>query len=313
MNFSISSFRLLLFGLGTGFSLTIALFFGSSEFVVRKKVIPNENFLDHLKLLQAGVPKAIVLGDSYLANGFIGAPGYLNLAYPANNIHDIKYEFDKIRDLSRLQVVVLQASPALLKTNESSRSSRALDNVGYHLHEYLGFYSLLPNFRPYLINYLKMAARGKRFSRKTELNEFGAQIHDSVMSPSSLGFSLEVQQAVARTVPRRSRDQNSKAYREFVERLAEESISVYLVVPPTSEYYLEQAGEMSGYAECSAFFRQLSSQTGFPLLDYSGSFTDPLLYHSCDHLNREGAVRFTDDLIATIEKSQSLVENPYHE
>ncbi|MBR1488641.1 MAG: hypothetical protein IJ603_07155 [Bacteroidales bacterium] len=84
-------------------------------------------------------------------------------------------------------------------------------------------------------------------------------------------------------------------FRSFLEMLQGDGVSVLMVFPPEHKNFRYAPGQYAAVRDC---FASISRETGIPFVDFSGleMCADSTCFIDISHLNRKGAVAFSDTL-----------------
>jgi hypothetical protein len=306
MNFSIfSSDRALAIAATT--ALGFAALFGVSEMFVRDQVAPQDNFRRHVAFFHRATAANVVLGDSHAARGFGGAPGFINLSFPSENIKRLAWKARRYFARRNPGRIILQADPHMFAAYRLrvplAPYPAAFANGGRTAPVYL----LEERHRPKVIAYWNAALRNGGTLRSNV--QFAGD--GSLMSGGNLALQpARVRLLVARQrirlhqplLPVRRRPAE-EIYRNLVRWLVTRGGQVCLVSYPVSPTYLREmtraptAAARKRWLQTLAFFRVLAGETGSTYVDMRRRYTNPALFRDIDHLNRVGAQKFAPTLV----------------
>lgn len=307
MNSSTSSFKIFLLGWLISFLLAVGVFLLGSEWIVRKKVIPVDNFHAFSRLIATGDYPAIILGDSRMCTGLVASKSMGNLAYPGMTIEDIAYAWSRYHDHTSPRLVLLQANPYLLRYN----SQQQRDEGGKPLEQMYApgriLKSTAPTYRPRLLDYWKRIALRKPFEKFRPVQENGGQLWERTLDPESKNFGEYLGETldIALPITGCSQSEDAENYKTLVRRLKESGVKVIMVSPPVSPFFREQAKSEPAFQEAVAFFQTVSKEFGIPLIDLSRQIDNPEMFNDNVHLNRAGAEVFTKRLMEEVESLKS--------
>ncbi len=287
------------------FVLSLLLLAGATEWLVRTQVVPQDTYANHLKLLETTTRSDASFGDSHVARGFDASDGFVNLAYPSENIEYLNWKIRRHFDARPAGRVIVQADPHLFASYRVNASFRPYKNSTQIEAPLL--YSATRRHRPRLIAYWSAFAKGfGQLASKVQQTENGALLSQGDLSALPLrkrqiesrlriqNHSIEPSQAVV--------DAQLK-YRAMISFLAKKGAQICLVSFPVSPDYLtaladaNQPTTPTGHANAIEFFEATATKTGANYVDARAQITKLALFRDVDHLNVEGAGIFSESLI----------------
>ena len=287
------------------FALSLLLLAVATEWLVRTQVVPQDTYANHLKLLETTTRSDASFGDSHVARGFDASDGFVNLAYPSENIEYLNWKIRQHFDARPAGRVIVQADPHLFAPYRVNASFRPYNNSAQIKAPIL--YSATRRHRPRLVAYWSAFAKGfGQLESKVQQTENGALLSQGDLSAIPLrkrqiesrlrikNHSIEPSQAVVDA---------QLQYRAMISFLAEKSAQICLVSFPVSPDYLtaladaNQPATPTGHANAIEFFKETAAQTGALYVDARALITKLALFRDVDHLNVEGAGMFSESLI----------------
>lgn len=287
-------------GLILSLSVGLLAFLVLSEILVRRELLPRDNYLQFLEVLRNETAPTIVIGNSMLANGLVGGDSLVNLAYASAKVTDFANRAEIYIRRADLKQVILQANPVVLADEDGDRqfefNTRSIEGRD------IGAYCLLPNYRPNLIKHWIKYVRGGEFSRRTPVLPRGGQLLGDDPKLSLQERLADTNGLLRRTVPPPgcSSAGNAKKYRRLVERLAALGCRLIFVSPPVHPDYRDLVKGKPGYAEAVHYFEQLADEFHGAFLNHADMEFAENCYYDLTHLNGGGAKIYTEFLIKTI-------------
>jgi hypothetical protein len=285
--------------------LSLLLLAGATEWLVRTQVVPQDTFGKHLRLLQTTTQSNASFGDSHVARGFDASGGFVNLAYPSENIEYMFWKMRKQFDAHPAGRVIVQADPHLFAPYRVNASFRPYnDNEQF---KSPALYSATARHRPQLVAYWSAFLNGfGKLESKVQQTENGALLSQGDLS----ALPLRKRQIESRLRVQNHRLEQSQAvvaaqvrYLEMISFLIEKGAQICLVSFPVSPDYLtalaeaDQQATPSGHAKIIQFFEETAAQKGARYVDARAQVTKIALFRDVDHLNAEGAGVFSGSLI----------------
>ena len=287
------------------FVLSLLLLAGATEWLVRTQVVPQDTYANHLRLLQTTTRNDASFGDSHVARGFDASDGFVNLAYPSENIEYMHWKIRQHFDARPGGRVIVQADPHLFapyRVNASFRPYKSSTHIKAPL-----LYSATRRHRPRLVAYWSAFAKGfGQLESKVQQTENGALLSQGDLSALPLrkrqiesrlriqNHSIEPSQGVVDAQLR---------YRAMISFLAKKGAQICLVSFPVSPDYLKalsdakQSTTPTGHANAIQFFEETAAQSGAHYVDARAQITKLALFRDVDHLNVKGAGIFSGSLI----------------
>lgn len=277
-------------------ALAVALLVGlgfaaATEFLVRIAVEPVDLFARHIDFFSDADSADAVFGDSHMSLGFTGASGFVNLAFPGENLATIA---GKVRLYYRDRQpgrIILQADPSMLAP---ARDAEPATVYGPLMAQAQGGWlaSLSPRHRPRLMAYWQVWLDGDGFAANRTIEADGAQtmigrLRD-VSEPDRRAAATE-EAAGQSPGSDFSGARGLQVLDELVAELAERGAKVCLVTMPMSPEYRTFADRVPEFAAARQAFTVIAQTHGAARADLWDAVTDLSLFLNQDHLNRDGA------------------------
>lgn len=266
---------------------------GFSEWLVRDQVDPQDTRLAHLTLLETAESIHIAFGDSHVARGFEAQQGFVNLAYPSENIRDMAQKFDiyfKDRDPGK---ILLQADPHLFAPYRIFAETKSTNRE-----ETLALFSA--RHKPRMLGYFEAFLRGGgQLKSRVIVTPSG-----SLLSPGDLS-TVPLKRRTLEAAQRRHWHQirpsgrltaSQEEYEALVTEIADRGATLCLVTFPVSRHY-EEAVEDAGHREALQFFQRQADRVRARYIDARHWVTDLTYFRDVDHLNGAGAALFSPRLL----------------
>jgi hypothetical protein len=307
MNFSIfSSDRALAIAATT--ALGFAGLFGASELFVRAQVAPQDNFRRHVAFFHKATSTDVVFGDSHAARGFGGATGFVNLAFPSENIKRMAWKARRYFARRKPGRIILQADPHLFAAYRLrvplAPYPRAFSNNGRTAPAYL----LEKRHRPKVIAYWNAALHnGGTLKSNVQFASDGSLLSGGNLAAAPARVRLLVARHRIRLhqpIVGAKRQAAAATYAALVRWLVAKGARVCLVSYPVSPTYLREIGrdrtpaERRQWVETFAFLRALATETGAAYVDMRRRYKNLSAFRDIDHLNGESAKRFAPELVS---------------
>jgi len=279
-------------GIGLGFA-------AATEILVRQWVEPVDLFSRHIVFFGEAASPDAVFGDSHLSLGFTGADGFVNLAFPGENLATITAKarlYYRDRDPGR---VILQADPSMLAAARDSEPATAYQIlVGETARRWVT--SLSPRHRPRLMAYWRVLADGDKFSANREIQADGAQTMTGRFGELSEAERLAaaINEATGQRPPSDwGVSVGLAALDQLVAELTQRGADVCLVTMPMAPEYQAVADAMPEFAAARLAFDRIADRHRVARLDLWDTSVDPTLFLNQDHLNHQGATRIAPSIV----------------
>lgn len=288
------------------FTLVGLLFISAlaTEWLVRSQVEPNDALFRHLQFFHAARSRDVAFGDSHTANGFAATGGFLNLAFPGENVQAITRKLSIYVKGKPPGRVVLQADPHMFAAYQLDKDMGYMEHLeqpaskkAFGLEE---IRMLNSYHRPKLLAYWVSFLKTGELHSKSATNNSGWLPSNGRWDRMTL--AKRVTQARWRADLQRPMDNFEKhpaaaAYRETILALVSLGWQPCLVEYPASREWLNSA-QSPNFERARAWFRAVAADAGVNYLEYRAVFRDRLdLFSNQDHLNPIGAAQFTAAVI----------------
>lgn len=278
------------------FALMAGAVAAASEWLLRAKVAPNDAAQLHYRFFAAADSRHAAFGDSQMAFGLSGAPGFANLAHLGEPyaviLHKVKrYYRDRVPGR-----VILQANPSLFSASYEADDAEAM------IARYSGAQRLLllaPEYRGDLTTYWRIYLTGRRFRPNVEVLPDGSRARDRqwAAKPPRVRRALAAEGAAQRQPmpPEQiARSANFAAFRESIRFLQDRGAKICLVDVPVSPELAAAIAARPAYAEARNLIAAVAREFAVPYVDLDDAFADASLFDDENHLNPKGAARFTE-------------------
>ena len=276
-------------------------FYSFCEYLIRKKVEPNDVLFASLRFIKESDSKWVALGDSRPSRNLAKSHFISNWSFGSENLDVVKEKCTYlIREKKSIQYLLLQADPHIFCHNLLSFNSPHYDLV-YSLNNTLN--NPIKCFSYYhknkLLKYIESSFSNDLLSSRYFLSKNGSIVEKK---QSSLG-DLSSEQ---RTINARNRffiDQSPvdywnesrfyKLYSNLLQELISNDIIIVMISYPISTEYFNEIKNNKIVNEIKEFFADTAlTFDGIYYLDLSSSITNPSLFQDQDHLNSKGAEFF---------------------
>lgn len=290
-------------------AVLLALFAGASEVLLRRHVVPQDSFADHVSLFRATVLTDAAFGDSHVARDFVPDVAMANLAYPSENIDQMDWKARAFFAGRAPGRIVLQADPHLFApyrlTGRPEGYSEKFDGTAGPP---LGLYILDPRFRPQITAYWSAYLRaGGDLASKIVRTANGA-----LLSPGDLSAKApraRLFEARERILWHSQRDGDAvvasmRTYSALLDFLSARGAQLCMVSFPLSPDYrtafAERADPLARRARAStlAYFAAEAERVGAVYVDHRAAIDELAHFRDVDHLNRAGAQAYSGRLLS---------------
>ena len=281
-------------------TLVIGLgFAAATEALVRLRVEPVDLLARHIVFFSETDSRNAVFGDSHMSLGFTGADGFVNLAFPGENLATIVGKarlYYRDREPGR---VILQADPSMLAAVRDAEPPTAYETlVGEIARRWVT--SLSPRHRPRLMAYWQVFVDGDGFSANRDVQVDGAQT-----MTGRFGELSEAQRLAAATDEATGQRPPSDlgvsvglpALDQLVAELTQRGAEVCLVTMPMAPEYQAVANAMPEFAAARLEFDRLADRHRVARIDFWDAAVDPAQFLNQDHLNHQGATRIAPSIV----------------
>ena len=281
---------------------------GASELFVRGHVAPVDNFRRHAAFFHGADAVDAAFGDSHVARGFAGEAGFVNLAFPSENIRQIDWKIRRYYASRKPGRVILQADPHLFAAYRLrvalGHYADAIANQG----RTSPLYVLDRRHRPQIIAYWHAALRGGgQLVSNVSFSPHGALLSGGNLAranPRNVRAAARWRIRQHQPVPRHRRAAAVDRYRKLVAWLLSRGAKVCLVSFPVSPAYMQalaetrNAQQMKRWRSAVGLFRSLGRLPGVRYVDHRRRVVDLAHFRDVDHLNRQGALTYRAQLLS---------------
>ena len=277
-------------------ALAVALVIGlgfaaATETLVRWRVEPVDLFARHVEFFSTATSADAAFGDSHMSLGFTGAGGFVNLAFPGENLATMAGKagfYYRNRAPGR---VILQADPGMLAAVRDAEPATAYAAlVGETTRHWVASFS--PRHQPRLMAYWQVFFNGGGFAANRNIQSDGAQTmtgrFDHLSEPERLAAAMD--EATGQRPPG---DLGNSPGLEVLDRLVAElgarGATVCLVTMPMAQAYQDVAAAMPEFAAARQAFDRLADRQQIARVDLWAAAIDPAHFLNQDHLNHQGA------------------------
>ena len=266
---------------------------GSTEWLIRAHVLPQDTLDAHLRLLNMSHGSDAAFGDSHAARGFNATDGFLNLAYPSENIRDMAMKAKSYFAKHYPGRIILQADPHLFapyRVNARPTISNEVPKLRIRSDRH----------RSRAFAYWEVFLRnGGQLESKVTMTEFGSLLSSgdlSAVPPRKRHLDAQIRRTW-HTIEGSEKTETAQAeYAGLVDWLVERGARLCLVSYPVSEDYAS-AMTSAGHEEQIAFFENQAARVGARFWDARNAVRNRELFRDVDHLNSRGAIEFSPLLL----------------
>lgn len=274
-------------GVATALALGFAI---ASELLVRLAVTPHDLMDRHRAFLAEAQSPDAVFGDSHASLGFTGVPGFVNLAFPGENLATVAGKARAYYQGLAPGRVILQADPSMLAPARDAEAPTSYADVREGRH-WLRIAETRHRVR--LLAYWRVWRRGEGFRSNRRFEADGAQTRDGALS--DLAMAEREASAREEVIKQRPPDDPRGSpglvhLASLAKELTARGAAVCLVGFPMAPEYRRQADQRPAFAAARAAFSNLAAGLNLPYRDFYRSVDDPALFVNADHLNRHGAM-----------------------
>lgn len=273
-------------------ALVVGLGFAAvTESLVRLAVEPVDLLARHIDFFDHADSADVAFGDSHMSLGFTGAAGFVNLAFPGENLATIAGKVQLYYRGRQPGRVILQADPSMLAPVRDAEPAIPYEPF---LAQASGGWlaSLTPRHRPRLTAYWRVWLDGGGFAANRTVEADGAQTMIGLLSDLSDTQRRAVatdEAAGQRPGVDFSDSQGLRILDDLVAGLSRRGAKVCLVTMPMSPEYRAFADGVLEFAAAREAFTDIAKSHGASRADLWDAVTDPSLFLNQDHMNRNGA------------------------
>ncbi|RVU39065.1 hypothetical protein EOI86_07355 [Hwanghaeella grinnelliae] len=282
------------------FASCIVVFFGfvgATEWLIRDQVLPQDTLGAHSRLLNTSQVSDAAFGDSHAARGFNASDGFINLAYPSENIHDMAVKAMSYFSDHAPGRIILQADPHLFAPYRVN-SRHKIDNDVPNLH----IRSVRHRSRAFAY-WETFLRNGGHLESKVTVTDFGSLLSSgdlSAVPPRKRLLDAQIRRTWHTIRETEHVETARREYAALIDWLVEKGARLCLVSYPVSEDYaaaMASATSSAGHEEEIAFFKNQAARVGAHYWDARAAVRNRGFFRDVDHLNSEGATRFSPDLL----------------
>lgn len=278
--------------LATGFAAALLLCAVAGESFLRSHVVPRDLFWKHIDLVLATKTPDAAFGDSLIARGFTGTERYVNLAYPGDNLDDMRATVKAYYKDKKPGNVILQAGPQIFakRAQEGRRDVAAIlggaPRTPYLLDDY---------YRVRLVEHLRHT--DDDFDKATAFQPYGGILtdHDVAQTFRLPAFTEALLKSVKAETPLPGFENGSAAavYTDTAQWLKAQGARVCMVTMPAMPAYRAAAKMDAAFT----YFRAVARETGAKYVSYWDAFDNPRDFINGTHLSKAGAVKLSPRII----------------
>jgi len=281
----------------------------ASELLLRKEILPQDDFTAHKRLFRQADQKDVAFGDSHVARGLVPVEGAVNLAYPSEGIahFDLKaHAYFSTRDPG---TVILPADPHLFSAYRLANRpdpDYLARLTGSSPPSWTELLILDPAYRSTLTRlWLSFLASGGNLTSRIEILPNGAMLSPGDLSkedPASRTYAARDRVRWHRSGDPQHVEAEKRQFSRLLDFLAGKGANICLVTFPLSPDYrqaIEQtfsAQEKSGWQSNLAFFKEEAERVGGRYLDLHAAVSDLAEFRDVDHLNAQGALKYSPEI-----------------
>lgn len=280
----------------------LALFFGSTEWLIRTRVEPSDLGQRHRAFFFASGADSpgAVFGDSHAARGFTGVAGFANLASPGEVLDRTR---EKIA-LGHQRRVILQVGP-----HAFAAYRQRISPDPYRLPPWWDPRIREEDHRSNWFRYWGVLLSGGSFVPNMELQPDGAQTQGE-----SEGGGDDVARLAAgrvreqRPSPDPASTRSAAALEAILEDLAKRHVEVCVTSFPVSPAYMRESARYPEFERAIGYLGEVTRRFGVVYFDQRARFDDSSLFFNPDHLTLEGARRFAPLCVEACFGKEALVD-----
>ncbi len=275
---------------------------GATEWIIRTQVIPAHNFTRYLALFRSLPNSDVAFGDSIIANGFAGAPGFANMAMGGDNFAGMARKVRLYYTTRRPGRVVLQAGLHHLSNHYMLLRN---DDEGFSQSVTAGRASAVklldPLYRYEVLTYWQRILAGKKLVPRERIAADGSRAHlgDYSRTPGYLRHSAAAQQAVMwEPAPHMESSSVMADMAMLLAELKAKGGQPCLVTYPITGDLRAVTDQQPLFRAARAAFSHLAAEAGVPYVDLFDMALPDNEFADVTHLNESGARQLTPQIIA---------------
>lgn len=266
---------------------------GLTEWLIRQHVLPQDTRAAHLRLFNEADASSAAFGDSRAARGFNATDGFINLAFPSENIHDISAKVKNYFRERDPKWVILQADPHMFAPyrvhaarNTQKTPEPFLLFSERHRSRILSYWEAYIRAGGHLVSKVQMTDNGSLLS-EGDLSQVPPRKRILEARVRSGWHQIEETEAVARA---------REDYAAMLDWLVARDVGLCLVSFPVSDDYA-RAVRAAGHEMQIAFFKREAARVAVPYVDARDAISERSFFRDVDHLNQLGAIEFSPRLL----------------
>jgi hypothetical protein len=268
------------------------IFAVATELLIRKEVDSVHSFFRYLELFRQSSSPDAVFGDSMLAAGFTGQPGFVNLAMGGDDVRHVTQKLRSYYATRPARRVIIQAAPHHFSPKYAIAPDE--DKVLKHLAEGgpSGLRIADRVYRHELISFWRVYLSRGRFAPASRMEADGARLASKKLSERSEADRRSSAAQVAtnlRPKPGFENSDKARIYAEMLDFLLGKGAKPCFVVYPVSRGLRRVAEAMPEFAAARQFFAGLAQARAIPYVDLFDFDLDDALFDDDNHLNGDGA------------------------
>ena len=278
----------------------MSAYFGATEWLIRTKVEPNDNFIKHLEFFRVAKAQNIAIGDSLVSLGFTGQKQFANLAYPSETI---PIAAEKIRLYfadRKMGLVIVQADVHQFCKHRVDREPDGRSKVYRNLRRVR---MLSPVHRTQWILYWRTYLTKGYFTSKYSFQSDGAQ----TLTKSVKGLPDNTR-SICKPVPDFTGTRVAKAYAsiaQFVKRRGGQLCLVTFPETPTRQAVTRTDKHNNRILH---WFDTFAKNQNARRVNFIAAIKDEALFSTHHHLNHRGALKITPKIIAACRAAEAQIE-----
>ncbi|KZM51822.1 hypothetical protein [Labrenzia sp. OB1] len=281
----------------------------ASEWLLRREVLPQDDFSAHKRLFQNADQRDAAFGDSHVARGLVPKSGAVNLAYPSEGIAHIALKARAYFADKTPATVLLPADPHLFSSYrlENRPHPDYLDELNSSADPPWDKLLILdPRYRSRLAQlWLRYLLSGGELVSKVEILPNGAMLSPGDLSAPDSGWRAYASRdrvRLHRTGASKQVEAEKRIFSRLLDDLAEKGARICLVTFPLSPDYRSAMKatysdqERSDWHESLAFFDAEARRVGGRYVNLHAEVQDRALFRDVDHLNSRGALIYSKEI-----------------
>ena len=269
----------------------------ASEVLVRWAVEPHDLLLRHREFMARASAADAVFGDSHASLGFTGVDGFVNLAFPGENLATAAGKARAYYRDRKPGRVILQADPSMLAPARDREPPTRYDNLDAG-RSWLRI--LDERHRSRLTAYWRVWRSGEGFTTNRRFEADGAQTQSGRLAdrPAAERDALALEEVLKqRPAEDPAASPGMAALSSLMAGLTQRGARICLVGFPMAPDYRRHAAARPAVQAARDAFAALAADHGVPYRDFAAAVDDPSLFLNADHLNRQGALQLAPEIV----------------